>query len=62
MKIKPCINLGPAACVKHSKSTACRVSIEPYKHRQEPIRLHKLSQVFKGAYCDHFFTTLIYHI
>ena len=33
-------------CVKHCKSSMCSVSIVSCKHGQEPIRLHKLSQVF----------------
>ena len=33
---------------KHSKRAASRVYIVWYKHGQEPIRLHKLSQVFKN--------------
>ena len=37
---------------KHSKSTARRVSIVRYKHGQEPIRLHKLSSVFKECSID----------
>ena len=36
--------------VKHSKIAARHVSILLYKHGQEPIRLHKLSQVFKNYY------------
>ena len=36
--------------VKHSTSTARHVSIVSYKHGQEPIRLYKLSQVFKNCY------------
>ena len=53
MKIKPCIlkDQFGARCMrmKHSKSAGHRVSIVGYKHEQEPIRLHKLSQVFKNC-------------
>ena len=51
MKIKPCVLMDQsgARSMKHSKSTARRVSIVWFKHGQEPIRLHKLCEVFKNA-------------
>ena len=48
MKIKPCVLMDQCGArymrMKHSKSAARRVSIVWHKHRQEPIRLQKLSQ------------------